>query len=905
MDQRTKEVIPMRTRHSRFLSILMVVVAALCMVLVAPSGFAGSQYFNVASGDYATAGNWTAGGIIPGNGNNEQPWIGSAGGAATAVATYSTGTGYTTTDRFIIGLGASKSGTLTMSGSAGTLTFGGDTYGTANYIGVDGGTGVLNVDAGTLTFNSGAYLRIGGNGSGANGTLNIGGGTVNANYVVVARGSVVNAVTGAIQMTDGTFNLSNLALADTGTGQGGGAGGTAALTVSGGTVAISGWTYLGNSSAVGVPTATFSLSGGGEINASGDFAAGRYSDVTSTQTGGSLNILGTARLLVGASATSTSTYDLSGTGAIDISSTSYNNHGLYLGASGATSTFSLDGGTLTAPQVTAGTGSETFNFNGGTLEANKDNTSFMTDLSAADVENGGAIIDDGGFDITIGQALLNGGSGGLTKKGSGTLTLSGASTYIGATDVEAGTLTVNGGSLSGGGFIDIGATAGTAADFALVAGSVTAGSQFVVGAHGANSLATMDAGTLQVNGRLYLGGYGEGTGTGTFTQSGGTNTVTILVNFGGNGPNSGIYNLAGGTLITPSFVKDGSGTATFNFNGGTLKPSASSASFMTGLTAANVNADSTIDTAGFDITIAQALLVGSGGGLTKTGAGTLTLSGANTFTGDIVVEEGTLTDSRQVNSATPTATGLGNMMTEGRQIQVNTNGTLLFTANDPLGNATYYSPVDIVVNGGTVSHGTKFVTVGDIVLQNGGELTGGNGVNASYQTFNVMGSVTVSGNSASVITTTGSSHIGLHLGNGGFVVNETGDDVDLTVEVPLINKAGGATGSLTKSGAGTMRMTAVNTFSGDVTVSGGTLSIAQDNTIADGADVLISAGAKLDLDGGINDTVDELYLGGVLMHPGVWGSESSGATYPNDTYFSGTGVLTVTQGPRGSLFKFR
>jgi len=537
----------------------------------------------------------------------------------------------------------------------------------------------------------------------------------------------------------------------------------------------------------------------------------------------------------------------------------------------------LNGGTLSADGGHATWGAFAL---GGTVTVGGSSASLISTDGGAnsrvDLRNDGTAFDvadvtgSSATDLTINTILANGPnvpwtSGRLIKRGVGTLTLTGDSTYTGRTDVEAGTLTVNGGSLSGPGLIDIGATGGPDANFALVDGSVTAGSQFVVGAHGVDSLATMDAGLLQVNGTLYLGGYAEGTGTGTFTQSGGTNTVTGSVQFGGNGPNNGVYNLGGGVLVTPAITKLGTGTATFNFNGGTLKPSTSGA-FMYGLTAANVNTDSTIDTAGFDITIAQALLVGSGGGLTKTGTGTLTLSGANTFTGNLVVDNGTITDSRQVNTSTPTATGLGNMMTEGRQIQVNTNGTLLFTAHDPLGAATYYSPVDIIVNGGTVSHGTKFVTVGDVVLQNGGELTGGNGVNGSYQTFNVLGSVTVSGSSASVITSTGGSYIGVHLANGSFVVNETGDDVDLTVDVPLIDKAGGGgAGSLTKSGAGTMRMTAVNTFSGDVTVSGGTLSITQDDTIADAADVLIGAGAKLDLDGAINDTVNRLYLGGVLM----------------------------------------
>ena len=50
----------------------------------------------------------------------------------------------------------------------------------------------------------------------------------------------------------------------------------------------------------------------------------------------------------------------------------------------------------------------------------------MTGLSAANVLAGGAIVNDGGFAITIGQNLLHGGSGtdgGFMKLGAGTLTL--------------------------------------------------------------------------------------------------------------------------------------------------------------------------------------------------------------------------------------------------------------------------------------------------------------------------------------------------------------------------------------------------------------------------------------------------------------------------------------------------
>jgi fibronectin-binding autotransporter adhesin len=85
-----------------------------------------------------------------------------------------------------------------------------------------------------------------------------------------------------------------------------------------------------------------------------------------------------------------------------------------------------------------------FNFNGGTLRANTNDaaSTFMQGLTAAYVDDGGAIIDDGGFDITIGQALLAGGSGtgGLTKQGAGRLTLTAQNTYTGDTLIEAGTL---------------------------------------------------------------------------------------------------------------------------------------------------------------------------------------------------------------------------------------------------------------------------------------------------------------------------------------------------------------------------------------------------------------------------------------------------------------------------------
>ena len=113
---------------------------------------------------------------------------------------------------------------------------------------------------------------------------------------------------------------------------------------------------------------------------------------------------------------------------------------------GGTGSYSLTAGTLSASQITGGMGTSTFNFNGGLLQAISGATSpFMSGLTNAYVQGGGANIDSNGQSITISQPLLDGGGGGgLTKYGLGTLTLEGANTYTGTTTVTNGVLLVSG-----------------------------------------------------------------------------------------------------------------------------------------------------------------------------------------------------------------------------------------------------------------------------------------------------------------------------------------------------------------------------------------------------------------------------------------------------------------------------
>ena len=114
----------------------------------------------------------------------------------------------------------------------------------------------------------------------------------------------------------------------------------------------------------------------------------------------------------------------------------------------------LNGGTMTVGGFTKTKTSETnsISFNGGVLKAGAANTSFLPqfNFSTNAVQAGGAIIDDGGFAITIvgllvhDPALGSTPDGGLTKLDTGTLTLVTNETYSGPTTINAGTLALSG-----------------------------------------------------------------------------------------------------------------------------------------------------------------------------------------------------------------------------------------------------------------------------------------------------------------------------------------------------------------------------------------------------------------------------------------------------------------------------
>lgn len=202
-----------------------------------------------------------------------------------------------------------------------------------------------------------------------------------------------------------------------------------------------------------------------------------------------------------------------------------------------------------------------------------------------------------------------------------------------------------------------------------------------VGANGTGAVNVESGGTFTTSGTIAIGNLAGSNGTVTITGAGsrltaadlfsvgqaGTGTLTIGtggtvtaqsgVSVASQAGSSGTVNFGGGTLVTPSLAA-GSGTAQVNFNGGTLQALRNNPSFITGFSGTGLNIQAggaTIDTGAFNVGTDSTSAFSGVGALTKTGSGTLTLLGANTFSGGMTVDAGTATAA---SAGTAFGTGL-------------------------------------------------------------------------------------------------------------------------------------------------------------------------------------------------------------------------------------------------------
>jgi autotransporter-associated beta strand protein len=216
--------------------------------------------------------------------------------------------------------------------------------------------------------------------------------------------------------------------------------------------------------------------------------------------------------------------------------------------------------------------------------------------------------------------------------------------------VGAGTYNLSGGSLTATNTIFIGKELGSSGTMTMTGGTMSTSDKLQIGHNQATGRLTQSGGVVNVQNEVYIGNENSGSSVGTYTLSGSAELNVgneVLV---GRDNGTGTLNLDGGTVTTKK-LEGGTGSATVNFNGGILKARESQGAFITNLDVANVQAGGiTIDSNGFDLGISQSLA--GTGGLTKAGAGRLTLSASNAYAGTTTVTAGSLfIDGTQANGA--------------------------------------------------------------------------------------------------------------------------------------------------------------------------------------------------------------------------------------------------------------
>jgi autotransporter-associated beta strand protein len=295
-------------------------------------------------------------------------------------------------------------------------------------------------------------------------------------------------------------------------------------------------------------------------------------------------------------------------------------------------------------------------------------------------------------------------------------------------------------------------------------------------------------------------------GVNTFTGGVTLNTGTLILgNNAALGGAAGNFTINGG-VIDVNAVRSTTNNNAQKWNGDFTFNGTNTLNLGTG--AVTMNASRIVTVNASTLTVGGVIQDGgSGFGLTKAGAGNLTLTGANTYTGATTINAGTL----QIGAAGTT----GNLSASS---SITNNGTLAFNRTN------------------TVTQGADF---GNVISGTGNLIQAGSGnlILTGANTYN--GSTTISAGTLQIGNggTTGSLNANSAIiNNGTLTFNRTGTITQGTDFASTIS----GTGNLTQAGSGTLILSGNNTYSGLTTVSAGTLTLSGNNTGAGG--VVVNTG---------------------------------------------------------------
>ncbi len=524
---------------------------------------------------------------------------------------------------------------------------------------------------------------------------------------------------------------------------------------------------------------------------------------------------------------------------------------------------------------------------------------------ALTLNSSGAITQNAGDSIA--------GSGALIKQGIGTLTLSNANTYTGATLINAGTLavTVNNalGTSAGGTTIASGAT--------LDLRNVTYSSTEALTVNGGTILAS--TGTSSLAGNIALGA------NSTVNVTGAQLTLSRVI----SGATFGIDKQSAGTLV---LAGANTYTGSTNVSGGTLRLNATNrianTSAVTVASGATFDMNNFSDTVGSlagsgNVTLGSATLTAGGngtsttysgvvsgtGGLTKAGAGVMTLSGANTYTGATRISGGTLRASGGNAIADASAVTLANVA--GASLDLTNDETIgnLSSGGATGGNVTLNTNTLTVNQAGTTTYSGAISGTGGLVKNGAGALTL-SGVNSySGQTLLNAGTLAagannVFGNSTNLVvnggtlsmTTRSDTVAGVQLlagsitGTSGILTSTSNYDL----QSGTITAALSGTVALNKSTGGTVLLSGANAYAGATNINAGTLRLGAAARIADASATTVAGGATFDLNN-FAETVGSIAGAGTISLGS--GRLTAGGNGTSTTYsgaIGGTGGLTKT-----------